>query len=340
MYEAQAAFCEFRDWRTSVMEISHRSDEFMEIYHDAEAQLRRLMGIGDDYAVLFLTGGATGHAAAIPLNLAAAGDTAAYLISGHWSRRALSEAKPHCCAQVVGDSGETEYATLPAAAADIPADAAYLHIVENETVHGLEYPQLPESPVPIVSDMSSNIITRRLDISDYGLIYAGAQKNLGITGVTIVIVRRDLVKPQPHTPSVWDYQKQQKAESMYNTPPVFQIYMTGRVLAWTEQMGGIAAMEKANAAKAKLLYDYLDSSSFYRPHVKDSGSRSRINIPFFLADEQLTADFLAAAEARGLLGLKGHAVLGGIRASLYNSMPLAGVAALVEHMRDFEQQRG
>lgn len=350
LYEMQAELLEYQNWRASVMEVSHRGEGFLGMARAAEATLRELMDIGEEYAVLFLAGGARGQAAAVPLNLAADGATAAYAISGHWSRLAAEEGGRFCRVHIAGDSGEVgdnegsgdsgdaRYTRLPEAL-DIPADAAYLHIAENETVHGVEYPALPHSPVPIVADLTSNILTRRINVADYGLIYASAQKNLGAAGVTVVIVRRDLPRPQARAPLVWDYLKQAKVDSMCNTPPTFQIYLLGRMLAWVAQQGGVAAMEKASRAKAALLYDYLDGSDFYLTPVRDAACRSRMNVPFFLADEKLTAEFLSGAEAHGLIGLKGHAAVGGIRASLYNGMSLAGVAALVEYLREFERVR-
>ena len=339
LLEMQAELCEFRDWRTSVMEVSHRSEGFMQVQAEAEALLRELLGIGDDYAVLFLAGGARGQTAAVPLNLAAEGETAAYVVSGHWSRLAAEEGRRFCRVHIAGDSGDTNYTTLPAQL-DIPPDAAYVHFAENETVHGVEYAAPPQVAPPLVADVTSNIATRRIKISDYGLIYAGAQKNLGIAGVTVVVVRRDLPRPQPHTPLVWDYAAQARKNSMCNTPPTFAIYALGRVLAWMQRQGGIAQMEADSRARAEMLYGALDATEFYRTPVQDASCRSRVNVPFFLAEEGLTADFLAGAEARGLLGLAGHKALGGIRAALYNSMPLAGAAALVEYLREFERERG
>lgn len=338
--EAQASFCEYADWRTSVMEISHRSRQFMQVYDETEALLRDLLHIGEDYAVLFLAGGATGQTAAVPLNLTGNNDTAAYIISGYWSRRAAAEAARFCRVEIIADSGNNNDTALP----DLPqqpADpAAYLHIVDNETVNGVEYPAPPVTTLPLVADMSSNLTTRAVDINRFGLIYACAQKNLGIAGITVVIVRRALVAPQSRLPSVWDYQKQWTAQSMVNTPPTFSLYMLGRVLNWLNKQGGVTAAEEHCRARARLLYEFLDSSGFYQAAVTAPASRSRVNVPFFLTAPALTADFLAGAEAHGLLGLKGHRVLGGARASLYNSMPLAGVAALVDYMRDFAQRRG
>ena len=339
MAEAQASFYEYADWRTSVMEVSHRSRQFMQIYEQSEALLCDLLHISDAYAVLFLAGGATGQAAAVPLNLTGNNDLAAYAVSGHWSRRAAAEAGRFCRVVVVADSADTKDTELPVLPAHLPA-AAYLHIVDNETVNGMEYPAPPETELPLVADMSSNLATRAMDIEKYGLIYASAQKNLGIAGVTVVIVRRTLVSPQPHLPSVWDYQKQWAERSMFNTPPTFPLYLLSCVLNWLKKQGGVAAAEARCLARARLLYDFLDNSDFYQAAVSAPASRSRVNVPFFLAEPALTADFLAGAEAHELLGLKGHRVLGGARASLYNSMPLAGVAALVDYMREFEKRRG
>lgn len=340
MAAAQAEFAEYGDLQTSIMEVSHRGADFLRVYHETEHLLRELMGVPDNYWVLFLPGGATGHAAAIPLNLCAAGDTAAYVVTGYWSAKAAEEAKAFCKTRVVADTADAngKYISLPAQL-DVPAGAVYTHYADNETIHGVEFPAPPASAAPLVADMSSNILSRQISVSDYGLIYAGAQKNMGPTGVTTIIVRADLVRPRAGTPSVLNYEKQQQAESMVNTPPTFQIYMVGLVLKWLKEQGGIAAIEKRNAEKAAALYGYLDSSDFYQTPAQ-ADCRSRMNVPFFLPTEEQTAEFLRGAEALHLIGLKGHKAAGGCRASIYNAMPPEGVTALIEYMRDFEKRNG
>ena len=320
------------------MEVSHRGEDFLRVHHEAESLLRELLGVPENYWVLFLQGGATGQAAAIPMNLCAAGDAAAYAVTGYWSARAAEEARAFCQVHVAADTAPGGYVDLPTQF-DVPADAAYLHYADNETIHGIEFPTPPDSPAPLIADMSSNILSRQIRVADYALIYAGAQKNLGPTGVTIVIVRADLVRPRAATPSVFDYKKQQAAESMHNTPPTFQIYMVGLVLKWLKAQGGAAAIEKINKEKSAALYACLDSSDFYRMPANPA-CRSRMNVPFFLPDERLSEDFLTEANKLGLIGLKGHKALGGCRASIYNAMPMDGVAVLIEHLQDFEKRRG
>ena len=267
MERARDEFLSYRGCGASVMEISHRGPEFMEIYRRAESLLRELTGAGDDYAALFLPGGATGIAASIPLNLIAEEtQTAAYAITGHWSKRAANEAKKYCKVHAAADTGEN-YAGLPEHM-DIPGDAAYLHYADNETIHGVEFSRPPKSDAPLVADMSSNILSRPLNAADYGLIYAGAQKNLGPTGVAIVIVRKSLIKTRPQTPLVWDYPLQMKNESMANTPPTFQIYMVALVLEWLKEQGGVEEMARRNAEKAKMIYECIDGGGgFYRAHA-------------------------------------------------------------------------
>ncbi|MGI9297141.1 MAG: 3-phosphoserine/phosphohydroxythreonine transaminase [Gammaproteobacteria bacterium] len=339
MERAREEFLSYGGEGASVMEISHRGPAFMEIYERAHALLRELLGIGEEYAVLFLTGGATGQAAMAPINLIPdERRTAAYLITGHWSRRAAEEAKKYCRVQIVGDTADGGYTSLPEKIAPAAADAAYLHYADNETIHGVEFPRPPSSDAPLLADMSSNILSRPLNIADYGLIYAGAQKNLGPAGLTIVIVRKSLINSRPQTPVVWNYREKMERDSMINTPPTFSIYMTGLVLEWVKREGGAAEMARRSDEKARLLYECIDGG-FYRNDVGRE-CRSRMNIPFFLPDESLTGEFLAGARENGMVGLKGHAVLGGCRASLYNSMPVAGVRVLTEYMRDFAQRRG
>ena len=338
MQAVQAEFCEYGSSRASIAELSHRGEAFMAIAKEAEALLRELLAVPDDYIVLFLSGGATGQGAAVPLNLLGDKRQAAYAITGHWSKRMATEAERYCAVHIAADTGDSNYTQLPAVW-DIPADAAYLHYVSNETVHGVEFFTPPDTALPLVADMSSNILSRRICAADYAVIYAGAQKNIGIAGVTVVIVNPAVVVPHKTTPSVWNYAKQAQAQSMYNTPPVFQVYLTMQVLRWVKQQGGILAMEEKTEQKARLLYDCLDNSNFYQTPVAPA-CRSRNNVPFFLPEVRLTSDFLAGAEAQGMIGLKGHKVLGGCRASLYNAMPFAGVCALTEYMREFERLYG
>ena len=337
MERARDEFLSYQNHGASVMEISHRGPEFMDIHLRAETLLRELAGANDDFAALFLPGGATGVAASIPLNLLADDNqTAAYAITGHWSERAANEAKKYCRAHNAAHTGK-DFKTLPGAF-DIPENAAYLHYAENETIHGVEFPAPPAANVPLAADLSSNILSRPLNAADYGLIYAGAQKNLGPAGITVVIVRKDLIRTRPQTPLIWDYKLQMQSESMANTPPTFQIYMVMLVLEWLKKQGGTEEMARRNDEKARLIYESIDGE-FYRPHAATE-CRSRMNIPFFLPDEQRTAEFLDGAEKNGMLGLKGHAVLGGCRASLYNAMPVAGAQTLAEYMRDFARRRG
>lgn len=338
MERAQAEFCDYDNLGASVMELSHRGGRFMRVYTRAESLLRELLCIPDDYAVLFLSGGATGQAAAIPLNLCAATDTAAYLVSGHWSRRAAAEGKKYCNAEVAADDESGDYNTLPGQWQE-PKGARYFHYADNETVHGTEFAKPPQTLAPLVADMSSNIASRVINIADYGVVYAGAQKNLGASGVTIVIVRKDLIRPRADVPLIWDYQLQITSDSMANTPPTFNIYLTMLVLEWLKAQGGVAEMEKQSEQKSRMLYDVIDAG-FYRCHVADKSARSRMNIPFFLPSEELTARFLRGAEDAGLLGLKGHAVLGGCRASIYNATTIAATRALADYLVDFARRNG
>ncbi|MGI9336966.1 MAG: phosphoserine transaminase [Gammaproteobacteria bacterium] len=338
MEQAQAEFCDYQNLGASVMELSHRGEKFIAVHARAESLLRELLNIPNDYAVLFLSGGATGQAAAIPLNLAEATDTAAYLISGHWSRRAANEGKKYCRAEVVADDESGEYKTLPTQWQE-PQGAKFFHYADNETVHGTEFAKPPQTLAPLVADMSSNIASRMINIADYGIVYAGAQKNLGAAGVTIVIVRKDLIRPRADTPMIWHYPLQIENDSMANTPPSFNIYLTMLVLEWLKEQGGVPEMESQSAQKSQMIYQVLDTG-FYRCHVADASVRSRMNIPFFLPSDTLTADFLRGAEDAGLLGLKGHAVLGGCRASLYNATTIAATRALSDYLADFARRRG
>ena len=336
---------EMLDWHgtgVGVMEMSHRGRDFMGIAAETEKDLRELLSIPANYKVLFLPGGATLQFAAIPLNLLAGRSKADFVVTGEWSKKALKEAQAFCDAGVAASSGDRDFTYAPAQAAwKIRADAAYVHYCSNETIGGVEFQWVPDTgDVPLVADASSHILSRSLDVSKFGLIYAGAQKNIGPAGLTIVIVREDLLgRAQKGTPSVLDYKLQADAGSMLNTPATYGIYIAGLVFKWLKQLGGLAEMEKRNIAKAKLIYDALDASRFYRSPVAKE-DRSRMNIPFTLADEKLDATFLKGAEQRGMIQLKGHRIVGGIRASIYNAMPVEGVRALVDYMREFEEQHG
>ena len=326
----------------SVMEMSHRGKEYMSIHAEAEADLRALMNIPANYKVLFLQGGATAQFAMVPMNLLRGKASADYLHTGEWSKKAIKEAKKFGQVNIVASSEDKNFSYAPAFSTwKLDPNAAYVHITSNETIGGVEIFDTPDTGnVPLVADMSSNILSRPIDVSKYGLIYAGAQKNIGPAGVTVVIVREDLLgQTVPGTPTVFDYQVQAEAESMYNTPPTYGIYIAGLVFKHLLAKGGLAAMEELNRAKAKLIYDLLDTSSFYQSPVALE-NRSLMNIPFTLKDAALDEDFLKQAKAAGLVQLKGHKSVGGMRASIYNAMTLEGVQALVAFMRDFEQARG
>jgi phosphoserine aminotransferase len=335
---------EMLDWRGTgmcVMEMSHRGKEFMSIAAEAEKDLRELLAVPANYKVLFLQGGATLQFAQIPMNLLAGKGKADYVATGEWSKKAIKEAKAYCDVHVAASSEDKGFTYAPKDW-NVRAEAAYVHYCSNETIGGVEFHSIPEinSNIPLVADASSHILSRPLDVSKFGLIYAGAQKNIGPAGLTIVIVREDLLgKAQKGTPSVMDYQQQAASDSMLNTPATYAMYVAGLVFKWLKAQGGLAEIEKRNVAKAKLLYDYLDSSSFYRNSV-DKNDRSRMNVPFTLADDSLDAEFLKGAEKEGMVQLKGHRSVGGMRASIYNAMPVEGVRKLVDYMRDFGARRG
>ena len=336
---------EMLDWHgtgCSVMEMSHRGKEFTSIIAQAEADLRELMGIPASYKVLFLQGGATLQFAQIPMNLLA-GRSADYIVTGSWSGKAFKEAQRIGNVRCAATTESSAFTRLPGAD-EIKLDpfAAYLHLCTNETIHGVEISagRIADTGVPLVADMSSHILSRPIDVARYGVIYGGAQKNIGPAGLTIVIVRDDLLdRALPITPSAFHWKEQAEAESMLNTPPTYAIYIAGLVFEWLLQKGGVAAVERENVAKAKLLYDYLDASGFYTNPVQPE-DRSRMNVPFKLADEKLDDAFLKGARERGMVQLKGHRSVGGMRASIYNAMPVEGVQALVAYMKDFERERG
>ena len=342
----QQARDEMLDWNASgmsVMEMSHRGKEFMGIAAQAEADLRELMNIPANYKVLFLQGGASSQFAMIPMNLLRGKASADYVNTGEWSKKAIGEAKKYGEVNVVASGADKNFSYVPAFETwQRNPNAAYLHYTPNETIGGVEFGWIPESgDVPLVADMSSNILSRPLDVSKFGLIYAGAQKNIGPAGLTIVIVREDLIgQTVPGTPTMFDYKTHADNDSMYNTPPTYGIYIAGLVFQWLKRNGGIGAMEQTNIAKAKALYDAIDSSNgFYNCPVALS-DRSRMNVPFTLKDASLDSEFLKQAEQHGLLQLKGHRSVGGMRASIYNAMPLSGVQALVEFMNQFAKRHG
>ena len=336
---------EMLDWRGSgmcVMEMSHRGREFMSIAAEAEKALRDLLAIPANYKVLFLQGGATLQFAQIPMNLLAGKGKADYVLTGEWSKKAVREAQAYCDVHVAASSEDRAFTYFPGQKDwKIRSDAAYLHYCSNETIGGVEAHWIPEAGgIPLVADASSHLLSRPLDVSKFGLIYAGAQKNIGPAGLTIVIVRDDLLgKAAKGTPSVMDYKQQAAADSMLNTPATYSIYVAGLVLKWLEQLGGLAAIEKRNIAKAQLLYDYLDKSSFYKNSVNPR-DRSRMNVPFTLKDASLDDAFLKGAEKLGMVQLKGHRSVGGMRASIYNAMPIEGVQQLVAYMKEFGARRG
>ena len=336
---------ELVDWHgrgMSVMEMSHRGKDFTGIAAKAERDLRELLAIPANYKVLFLQGGASAHFSAVPMNLLRGRPSADFVATGEWSRKAHSEAAKYCRPNLAASSEDRKFTYVPPQSAwKLSKDAAYVHVCTNETIGGVEYHWTPDTgDVPLVSDMSSHILSRPVDVSRFGLIYAGAQKNIGPAGLVIVIVREDLLgQALPGTPAVLDYTLQAEAESMLNTPPTFAVYLAGLTFEWLLAKGGLAAMERENVAKANLLYEFLDGQDFFWNPV-DKADRSRMNVPFRLRDESLDAAFLAEAEALGLSQLKGHRSVGGMRASIYNAMPLAGVEALVAFLADFARRKG
>lgn len=334
---------ELTDWQgsgMSVMEVSHRGKAFVAVAQEAEASLRRLLVVPNHYKVLFLQGGATAQFAAIPLNLASAESTVDYINTGSWSKKAIGEAKRFCKVNVAADEAASNYSTVPEQSAlRLTPGAAYVHYTPNETIGGVEFPYVPQTGnVPLVADMSSTILSRPIDVSKFGLIYAGAQKNMGPSGLCIVIVREDLLgRARPGTPSVWAYKAMADDGSMLNTPPTFSWYIAGLVFKWLEAHGGVAAQGERNREKAQRLYRAIDESGFYRNPVAKNG-RSWMNVPFLLPKPELEAPFLKEAQQAGLTNLAGHRSVGGLRASIYNAMPLEGVDALITFMRDFQRR--
>lgn len=340
--EAAAELFDYRGTGMSVMEMSHRSDEFVEIAQRAEADLRELLGVSDDYAVLFLQGGATAQFAAVPLNLLGDKVAADHVNTGAWAKKAISEAKLYCRANVAASSEATKFDRVPPRADwKLDPNAAYVHIIGNETIGGVEYHDIPDvGSVPLVSDMSSTLLSRPIDVSRFGAIYAGAQKNIGPAGLVLVIVRRDLLgRARADTPSILDWKLSAENDSMYNTPPTYSWYIAGLVFRWIKRQGGLVAMEQRNRAKAQKLYRAIDASNFYRCPVVER-DRSLMNVTFTLADEALDNAFVKGAEAAGMQTLKGHRSVGGMRASLYNAVPEAAVDALIQYMAAFEAEHG
>jgi phosphoserine aminotransferase len=341
----EQAQSELTDWRgsgMSVMEVSHRSKAFQGVAAELEASLRELLGVPVGYKVIFLQGGATAQFAAIPLNLTAADATVDYVNTGAWSKKAISEAKRYCKVNVAADQAASAYNTVPAPGSlKLSAGAAYVHYTPNETIGGVEFGYVPQvGAVPLVADFSSTFLSRPIDVSRFGLIYAGAQKNVGPAGLCIVIVRDELIgKARAGTPQVLDYKAMADDGSMLNTPPTFSWYIAGLVMKWIQSKGGLQAMEQQNRAKAEALYAAIDGSGFYRNPVAQD-CRSWMNVPFTLARPELDKPFLAEAQAAGLTNLEGHRSVGGMRASIYNAMPLAGVQALIGFMQEFQRRNG
>lgn len=341
----EQAQAELPDWRggMSVLEVSHRGADFVDCAAETEASLRQVLGIPQNYRVLFLQGGAMGQFAAVPMNLTAAGDPIDFVLTGQWGSKALKEAQLQGLdVTVVADEQASNYTRVPAEGSFAASPGAkYLHYTPNETIGGVEFGYIPDSgSVPLVADLSSTILSRPVDISRFGLVYAGTQKNMGPAGMAVVIVRDDLLdRSRRVTPSIWNYRLQADNDSMLNTPPTFSIYLLGKTLEWVQGLGGLTGMAERNQAKAELLYDYIDGSGFYSNPVEPQ-SRSWMNVPFLMANPDLNKQFVAEAAAVGLTNLAGHRSVGGMRASLYNAMPIEGVQALIEFMQQFAQANG
>ncbi|MCW5579330.1 MAG: 3-phosphoserine/phosphohydroxythreonine transaminase [Dokdonella sp.] len=339
--QAQAELLEWDGARASVMEVSHRGKAFIALAEQAEQDLRELLAIPASYKVLFLQGGATQHFAQIPLNFAR-GASADYVLTGDWSEKAAKEARAYTQVRIAASAAATNHDRIPPRATwQLDPGAAYLHITPNETIRGVEFHDIPDAgAVPLVGDVSSTLLSRPLDVSRYALLYAGAQKNIGPSGLVVLIVREDLLERCPKDlPKILNYAEHAAQGSMLNTPNTWGWYLAGLVFKWIKAEGGVAAMAQRNRAKAELLYGYIDGSGYYRNPVEPA-ARSWMNVPFTLPSDELDASFLKQAEAAGLLALKGHRLVGGMRASLYNAMPLAGVQALVEFMGDFARRHG
>jgi len=340
--QAEGELLEWDGARASVMEISHRGKDFIALAEQSERDLRDLMAIPANYKVLFLQGGATQHFAQIPMNFARRDQTADYVLTGDWGEKAIKEAKPLVQARTVASSASTNYDRIPPRASwDLDPKAAYLHYTPNETIRGVEFHEIPDvGGVPLVADVSSTILSRPIDVSRFGVLYAGAQKNIGASGLVVLIVREDLLERCPKDiPKIFNYAEHAAQGSMLNTPNTYGWYLAARVFQWLKKQGGLPAMAERNRAKAELLYSYIDGSEFYKNPVEKT-ARSWMNVPFTLPREELDAPFLKEAEAGGLLALKGHRAVGGMRASIYNAMPIEGVKALVQFMKDFASRNG
>ncbi|NIJ95287.1 phosphoserine aminotransferase [Xanthomonas campestris] len=341
--QAQEEMVEWNGVGASIVEISHRSADFMAVATAAEADLRRLLSIPDDYAVLFTAGGATTIQALLPLNFAAPGQAADYVITGHWGKTAIRQAATYVDARIAADGQAGGFTDIPPVASwTLSPHSAYVHITANETIHGVEFRDTPAvGTLPLFADFSSSIASEPLDVSRYGLIYAGAQKNLGPVGISVLIVRRDLLERagQPRA-DIFNYASHAARDSMLNTPPTWNWYLLGLTVKWMLEQGGVEEFARRNAEKAALVYGAIDGSGGFYRNLVTPAVRSRMNIPFFLADEQLDALFVSESKTAGLLALKGHKAVGGIRASLYNAMPVAGAQALASFMHDFQQRHG
>ncbi|MEO7761754.1 MAG: 3-phosphoserine/phosphohydroxythreonine transaminase [Casimicrobiaceae bacterium] len=338
--QAAGEMLDYQGSGMGVMEMSHRGKAFMAIAAQAQADLRELLSIPPNYKVLFMQGGALGENAIVPLNLLGTRSLADYVNTGHWSTKSIAEASRYAQINVAASSEDRGFTYVPAQSAwNLSGAAAYVHICTNETIGGLEYHWTPDTgDIPLVADVSSNILSKAFDVSKFGVMYGGAQKNSGAAGLTIVIVRDDLLdRAQVACPSAFNYRIVAENDSMYNTPSTYSLYIAGLVFQWLKRQGGVVAMEARNREKAALLYDAIDGSALYENRVA-RGDRSRMNVTFFLRREELTVTFLAEAEVLGLSQLRGHRAVGGVRASIYNAMPLAGVSALVDHMQDFERR--
>jgi len=341
--QAQEELLEWGGERASVMEVSHRGKAFMAMAERAERDLRDLLGIPEGYRVLFLQGGASQHFAQVPMNLARPEQPVDFILTGVWSEKALAEARHFCRPQVAASAQAEGFRSIPPRAQwQLSEDAAYVHIASNETIHGVEFADAPDTgAVPLVADMSSNLLSRPIDVSRYGLIFAGAQKNIGPSGLVIVIAREDLLaRSAGRVARIFDYAAHAAEGSLLNTPPTFAWYLAGLVFRWLKALGGLSVMAGINARKAEMLYAAIDGSGGYYANPVDPAVRSRMNVPFTLHDPALDAIFLEESRAAGLLALKGHRLVGGMRASIYNAMPEEGVAALVAFMRDFAQRHG
>lgn len=342
MLQAQAELLDFKGTGMSVMEISHRSKEFEAVINEAEADLRELLGIPENYKVMFMQGGASLQFAMIPMNLQPAGASADYIITGAWSKKALSEASKISTTRVAADTKASNYNSLPAKY-DFDPNAAFVYFTANETIHGVEFPSEPEIPagVPLVCDASSDFMSRPVDVSKYGYLYAGAQKNVGPSGVVVGIIREDLLERVPgNRPAMLDYKTQATEKSLYNTPPCFAIYMVGLVMKWIKKQGGLTGIQARNQAKANLLYKAIDNSGgFYRGHATTE-ARSNMNVPFRLPSEELEDAFVKEGKKLNMIGIKGHRSVGGLRASIYNAVELSDVEALVQFMQEFQTKNG